>query len=88
MRSELRGDDLFITLGANRKNSPDQAEYYQVDHDHPVLAARIAKNNGVKEVFVVTAVGADVKSKFFHTRTEGEVERDLIQLDFEHTHIF
>ena len=88
LRSEIRGDDLFITLGTTRKNSPNQVEYYQVDHDYPVLAARIAKDNGVKSVFVVTAVGADRKSAFLYTRTKGEVERDLIQLDFEHTHIF
>jgi uncharacterized protein YbjT (DUF2867 family) len=88
LRSEIRGDDLFITLGTTRKNSPNQAEYYQVDRDYPVLAARIAKDNGVKSVFVVTAVGADLKSAFSYPRTKGEVERDLIQLDFEHTHIF
>jgi len=88
LRSEIRGDDLFITLGTTRKDSPHQAEYSQVDHDYPVLAARIAKDNGVKSVFVVTAVGADVNSAFSYTRTKGEVERDLIQLDFEHTHIF
>ncbi len=88
LRSEIRGDDLFITLGTTRKNSPNQAEYYQVDHDYPVLAARMAKDNGVKSVFVVTAVGADLKSAFLYTRTKGEVERDILQLDFEHTHMF
>jgi uncharacterized protein YbjT (DUF2867 family) len=88
LRSEIQGDDLFITLGTTRKNSPNRAEYYQVDHDYPVLAASIGKENGVKSIFVVTAVGADLKSAFLYTRTKGEVERDLIQLDFEHTHIF
>lgn len=88
LRSEIRGDDLFIAVGTTRKKSPNQAEYYQVDHDYPILAARIAKENGVKSVFVVTAVGSDLKSAFSYTRTKGEVERDLIQLDFEHTHIF
>ncbi len=29
LRSEIRGDDLFMTLGTTRKNSPNQAEYYQ-----------------------------------------------------------
>jgi uncharacterized protein YbjT (DUF2867 family) len=88
LRRDIRGDGLFITLGTTRKNSPNQAEYCQVDHDYPVLAARLAKDNGVKSVFVVTAVGANLKSEFLNTRTKGEVERDLIQLDFEHTHIF
>jgi uncharacterized protein YbjT (DUF2867 family) len=87
-RSEIQGDELFIALGATRKTSPDWIEYYRVDHDYPVLAAGIAKANGVKSVFVITAVGANTGSKFFYVRTKGETERDLIQLDFDHTHIF
>jgi uncharacterized protein YbjT (DUF2867 family) len=40
LRSEIHGDDLFITLGTTRKNSPNQAEHYQVDHDYPVCVAK------------------------------------------------
>jgi uncharacterized protein YbjT (DUF2867 family) len=88
MKSEIAGDEIFIALGTTRTNSPNQAEYYQVDHDYPVLAARIAKERGAKSVFLVTAVGANPDSKFFYPRTKGETERDVIALNFEHTHIF
>jgi uncharacterized protein YbjT (DUF2867 family) len=88
LRSEIGGDELFITLGTTKKRSPKKDEYHQVDHDYPILAARIAKDNGARSVFVVTAVGANINSTFFYVRTKGEVERDIIQLDFEHTHIF
>jgi uncharacterized protein YbjT (DUF2867 family) len=88
VKSEIAADEVFLVLGTTRKNSPKQAEYYQVDHDYPVLAARIAKENGARSVFLVTAVGANPNSKFFYARTKGETERDVIALDFEHTHIF
>ncbi len=88
VKSEIAADEVFIALGTTKKNSPKKAEYYQVDHEYPVLAARIAKERGAKSVFLVTAVGANPNSKFFYVRTKGETERDVIALNFEHTHIF
>ncbi len=88
VKSEIAADEVFIALGTTRTNSPQKAEYYQVDHDYPVLAARLAKERGAKSVFLVTAVGANPHSKFFYIRTKGETERDIIALNFEHTHIF
>jgi uncharacterized protein YbjT (DUF2867 family) len=85
---QLVADDIFIALGTTRKHTPDEAEYYRIDHDYPVLAAKIAKANGAQAVFVVTAVGANAASRLFYVRTKGEVERDIISLNFAHTHIF
>jgi uncharacterized protein YbjT (DUF2867 family) len=88
VKSEIDADEVFIALGTTKANSPKKAEYYQVDHEYPVLAARTAKERGAKSVFLVTAVGANPNSKFFYVRTKGETERDVIALNFEHTHIF
>lgn len=88
LRKDMVADEIFIALGTTKKNTPDRNEYYQVDHDYPVLAAKMARENGAKSVFVVTAVGADAGSGVFYIRTKGETERDIIALDFDHTHIF
>lgn len=88
LEAELSADEIFLALGTTRKASPDEATYYQVDHDYPVLAAQIAKARGAKSVFLVTAVGANPQSHFSYVRTKGETERDIIALDFDHTHIF
>jgi uncharacterized protein YbjT (DUF2867 family) len=85
---EIAGDEVFIALGTTKKNSPNEADYYRVDHDYPVLAARIAKEGGAKSVFLVSAVDADPNSKFFYVRTKGDTERDVTALNFEHTNIF
>jgi uncharacterized protein YbjT (DUF2867 family) len=86
--ADLVGDEIFIALGATKKTSPQMADYYRVDHDYPVLAARVAKDQGAKAVFLVSAVGANPDSNIFYVRTKGETERDIIALDFEHTHVF
>lgn len=88
LKPQLVADEIFIALGTTRKHTPDEAEYYKIDHDYPVQAAEIAKANGARSVFLVTAVGADAGSSMFYIRTKGEVERDILALDFDHTHIF
>ena len=88
LKDQIRADEVFIALGTTKANTPDQKEYYQVDHDYPVLAARLGKENGAKSVLLVSAVGADAGSGIFYVRTKGETDRDIIALNLEHTHIF
>jgi uncharacterized protein YbjT (DUF2867 family) len=79
LKGDIEADEIFITLGASQKD---------IDHDYPVLAAKIAKEKGAKSVFVVTAIGANANSRVAYLKTKGEIERDIKALDFEHTHIF
>lgn len=88
LKSEITADEVFLTLGTTTKHTPNREEYYRIDHDYPVLAAKLAQENGATSVFVVTAVGANKDSNMFYIRTKGEVERDIQALGFKHTHIF
>lgn len=88
LKGNLVADEIFITLGTTKKNTPDPGEYYHVDHDYPVLAAKLARENGAKSVFLLTAVGANANSSIFYVKTKGEAERDILALKFDHTHIF
>jgi len=88
LKGHMLADEIFIALGATKKTSPKKADYYKVDHDYPVLAAKIAKEKGAQSVFLLSAVGANPHSSMFYVRTKGETERDIIALNFEHTHIF
>ena len=88
LKNKIVADDVYITLGTTKKKTPKQKEYYQVDHDYPLLAAKIAQANGAKSVFLLTAIGANPQSSTFYIRTKGEVERDIRALKFDYTHIF
>ncbi|MFC0243269.1 oxidoreductase [Rhodopseudomonas telluris] len=88
LAAQLVADEVFVALGTTRKQTPDEAAYYRIDHDYPVEAARIARHNGAQAVFLVSAVGADAASRSFYLRTKGETERDVIALGFPRTAIF
>jgi len=88
LKQSITGDDVFIALGTTKANTPDQQLYYRVDHDYPVFAATIAKENGATSVLLVSAVGPNADSKIFYIRTKGETERDIIALKYKYTHIF
>jgi uncharacterized protein YbjT (DUF2867 family) len=88
LKAKLVGDEIYIALGTTKKNTPDEKLYYQVDHDYPVLAAKMAKENGAGTVLLVSAVGPGLSSKIFYIRTKAETERDIESLGFAHTHIF
>jgi len=88
LKDDIEGNDVFIAIGTTKKKTPDLGEYYKADHDYPVLAASIAKQNGATAVFLVSAIGADVNSSLFYCRVKGEAEHDILALGFEHTHIF
>jgi uncharacterized protein YbjT (DUF2867 family) len=88
LKEKLVGNEIYIALGTTKKNTPDEKIYYQVDHDYPVLAAKMAKENGATTVLLVSAVGPSLNSKFFYIRTKAETERDITSLGFAHTHIF
>ena len=81
-------DEVFIALGTTRKHTPDPTEYYRIDHDYPVAAARAAQAQGARSAFLVSSVGADPASRFFYVRTKGQMERDVLALGYDHTHIF
>lgn len=84
----IQTDEIYIALGTTQKKTPDQKTYYQIDHDYPVLASKLAKENGAKAVFLVSAVGANPNSSVFYTKTKGEAEEDILNLNFDHTYIF
>lgn len=79
LKDRIEADDVFIALGGTTP---------KIDLDYPVLAAQIAKEQGARSVFVITAVGASLRSRLPYLRVKGEIEQKLIALDFDHTHIF
>lgn len=85
---DIQVDEVFIALGTTQKKTPDKKLYYQIDHDYPILATKLAKENGVKAVFLVSALGANAKSSIFYSKLKGETEQDIISLNLDHTYIF
>jgi uncharacterized protein YbjT (DUF2867 family) len=74
-------DVLVCALGTTiRKVGGDQAAFRAVDQDLVLAVAQAAKAAGIRQVIVVSSVGASMASKNFYLRVKGEVEQALGKL--------
>lgn len=76
---------LFTALATTRATAGSFDNQYKIDHDLNIKLAKAAKEKGCKTVVVVSSLGANENSHFGYTRMKGEIERDLIALNFEKT---
>lgn len=81
-------DDFFSCIGSTKAKTPNEDIYHKIDHDYPLKAADLLKNNGCQQVCLVSSIGANVKSKNFYLRLKGQTERSIINLGFSGTFIF
>jgi uncharacterized protein YbjT (DUF2867 family) len=87
-QSLIKGDDLFLCLGTTIKKAGSQAAFKRIDVDYQMQAATVAKQNGVHQVMLCSAVDADAKSRIFYNRMKSDLEDSLKSLNFEGLHIF
>lgn len=75
-------DQVICALGTTLRQTPDHEAYRKIDFEYPVTAGRLALEHGARHYLVVSAVGADSKSRLFYNRTKGEMEDALKALGF------
>ncbi len=67
-------DEYYIALGTTIKVAGSQEAFKAVDLDAIVAVAKAAKIAGVTKLGVVSAMGANPKSRVFYNRIKGEME--------------
>lgn len=76
-------DELYLALGTTIKVAGSQAAFRAIDHDANLAVAKAALASGTRRVGLVSAMGADAKSRIFYSRVKGELEDELTTLSFE-----
>lgn len=76
-------DELYLALGTTIKVAGSQAAFRAVDYDANLAVATAALAVGVRQVGLVSAMGADSDSKVFYSRVKGELEDALAKMPFE-----
>lgn len=76
------GDAFYCCIGTTKAKTPDEATYRRIDFQYPLDFARIAKDQGVKQLHLVSALGADSQSYIMYNKLKGELEEALKQLNF------
>ena len=65
------------------KKAGGKEAQYKIDYHYQFLVARLAAENAVPDCVLVSAPGADSKSKFFYNRMKGDLDRDVSKLGFD-----
>ena len=81
-------DDLFICIGTTLKKAGSKDRFVDIDKGYAITAARLFLHNKGKRIFLVSAKGANAKSRIFYNRIKGETEAEMMEMGFESCLIF
>ncbi len=85
--SRFKADVVFCCIGTTKAKTPDKNIYKKIDYGIPVMAAKLAKKNQIPCFIVISALGANAKSKVFYNRLKGKMQEDVLKQKLENTYI-
>ena len=88
IESKLRGDIYFCCLGTTIKAAGSKENFEKVDHDAIFAFAKIAKAHDAQSFTLVSAMGANARSRIFYNQVKGRTEDDVKALRLRSLVIF
>lgn len=76
-------DEAYLALGTTIKVAGSREAFRAVDFAANLAAARVARAAGASRLGLVSAMGADPRSRIFYNRVKGELEEALGTLGFD-----
>ena len=87
-RDLVRGDVLFSALGTTLADAGSKDKQLLVDFSYQYDFAKIASENNVRMLSLVSSLGANENSLFFYTKIKGKLEQAVKLLNFDNIQIF
>jgi uncharacterized protein YbjT (DUF2867 family) len=75
-------DWAFCALGTTLRQAGSQDAFRRVDFEYALGVAKAARAAGAKHFLLVSAVGADARSRIFYNRVKGELEEAVGRLGY------
>ena len=86
-KDDFTADVVFVCVGTTSAKTKDRSVYHAIDFGIPVAAAKLARENKIPTLVVISALGANARSKVFYSRTKGEMEQIVLNQKIPHTYI-
>jgi uncharacterized protein YbjT (DUF2867 family) len=84
----VQADDVFCCIGSTIRQAGSQDAFRRVDLDIPVALARAAARDGAQRFLVVSALGANARSRVFYNRVKGEMEAAVLASGVPKVYVF
>jgi uncharacterized protein YbjT (DUF2867 family) len=88
LKEQVIGDVIYCCVGTTRKKTPDLNDYRNIDFGINIGMAKLAKENGISTVHLISAMGASTTAKIFYSKLKGEIEDALKALQFPICYIY
>ena len=76
-------DEIFCALGTTMKQAGSRGQFYKVDVSYPLNIAKWGIASGARRFALISAYGADERSRFFYLRAKGKAEKKIAALGFK-----
>ena len=88
LKEHVIGDVIYCCVGTTRKKTPDLTDYRNIDFGINIGMAKLAKENGISTVHLISAMGASTTARIFYSKLKGEIEEALKALQFPNCYIY
>ncbi|MBP5995656.1 MAG: nucleoside-diphosphate sugar epimerase [Crocinitomicaceae bacterium] len=88
LKEQVIGDVIYCCVGTTRKKTPDLTDYRNIDFGINIGMAKLAKENGIPTVHLISAIGASTSSRIFYSKIKGEIEEAMKELKFDNCYIY
>lgn len=88
LNSAVPAQDVFCCLGTTIRKAGSQEAFKKVDLEYPRKVASLQKAAGSRHFLLISAIGANARSRIFYSRTKGEVEAAITALEYASYSIF
>lgn len=85
---QIAGDDIYICLGTTLKQAGSKQSFYHIEYDYIDQICSIGSHHGVKQLLLVSAMGANADSVFFYNQVKGLIEDNVKRKNFWAVHLF
>jgi len=75
-------DAILCTLGTTIRQAGSRTRFRTVDYEYPLTFAKLGRRHGCNHFLVVSALGANPRSRVFYNRVKGELEDALRALNY------
>ncbi|MEJ4089695.1 NAD(P)H-binding protein [Galbibacter orientalis] len=85
--TDFTADEVYCCIGTTKSKTPNKSTYKAIDYGIPMAAAALSKANNINTFIVISALGANPKSKLFYNRIKGKMEKDVLKINILNTYI-
>ena len=83
----FNADEVYVCIGTTNNKTPNKKLYREIDFGIPVTAAQLCRENKIDTIIVISSLGASSKSSVFYTKTKGEMEESILEMEIPNTYL-